>query len=1008
MSFTDNFRPYVFPTLGYIRIPKLEIPPDDMERLKLDEKATSEKYLSELVREGLAAKIKAGLIPEADLAKYKERANMEFLEIKRLLFTDYITLIYRIIKFCKDNDILNGPARGSCGGSLLLYLIGVIQIDPIQYDLLFERFISAARTEIKEIDGHIYIKSDSLPDVDIDSEGSKKHLINKFLQDTFPNKTCAILNISFFQGKLAIKEVLKTTLAFSEDDSKRISGMIESKFGKVDSIADSIENNEEFKAWMAENPKHKKAAEAACIINSLIKTTSVHASGILICENDLEETLPCQLTSDKKLVASYDMNYCNLVGIKVDNLGLKNLNAVHEAFRMTGVNYDNFDPNDPSIYKFLNESSCYYGIFQAEEGLGKDTLRKIKPTNIEDIILSISLGRPGSMNYIKDYIDFKEGKVCAPEGYPEKVKEVLAVTGYQICYQEQIMKLSRIMAGFSPLETNLIRKFIGKKQKEKLIKYKSQFIDGSVKNGYTEEFASKIWQSFEQSGDYSFNRCIYEEEVVEVDTGELKRLKHITKGEKVKAFDVKANKTHYVEVLNVYKNKKELWNLNLGYGTIKTSKDHKFLCEDLVMRPLYECVEKEYRIARLTNKKVKFHKIIKAEKSFTGNTIDLEVNHPDHNFYCNGFVVSNSHATGYGKILALSAYLKGNYPKEFFLSLLRAAKDESNPTEELSKIQGELKHFNIKLLPPHLLKSEADFTIEGPNIRFGLTSIKGISEKTIDKLNHFKDEFSTKFQIFEAAEEAGLNLGALCALLQAGALDGHAQSRSRAVLEAQLWSLLTEKEKKWAANLGPQYDYDLLQIIKDLHDSQRVDEDNKIIIKKSRFETIKKHYAPYKEIFNQNSKCPELADWHYERYLLGFSYSQNLKTIYSSFNPNFKTLEEINKLPENSKVSCVAVVQEESSGKSRAKGTRYVKLVLMDETGSISALMFNDKIDRCKENNLKLPSVDDIVCLNGTRKGDAIFVDMLGIQSVTCYTKLSQMNAAKKSQEKLDKKKKSS
>lgn len=867
MPFADKFKKYDFPTLGYIRIPKLEIPARDKVRLKISTEI-SEDYLSGLVKEGLEIKLQTGAIKPSEKEKYEERALSEMNEISRLYFVDYILLIYRIIKFCKDGDILNGFGRGSCGGSLILYLIDVTKVDPIKFDLLFERFISAARTEVKEINGKVYIKSDSLPDVDIDSEGAKKHLINSYIEELFPKRTAAILNMLGFQGKLAIKECLKVILNFSEEDSKRVSSMIETKFGKVDTILQSLETNEAFKEWVKENPKHQIAADSACLINSLIKTTSVHASGIILCEHELGDTMPCQLTNDKKIVVSYDMTYSQLLGIKVDNLGLKNLNTIHECFRLTGVNFSNFDPTDSSIYKFLNESNCFYGIFQAEEGLGKDTVKKIKPTCIEDIILSISLGRPGSMKYIKDYVGFKEGSVTVDENYPEKVKEVLASTGYIITFQEQIMKLCKIMGGFSPLETNNIRKAIGKKQKDKLVKYKPQFLEGCAKNGYEKQFSEKTWQSFEDSGDYSF------------------------------------------------------------------------------------CA---------------------------------------------------SHAATYGHLLALCAFLKSKYPQQFFLACLKSTKDESSPIDELTKINAELPHFGMKLLPPHLLNSESDFSVEGKDIRFGLSSIKGISEKTIDKLKHFKTEYSNKLQVFQAAEEVGVNLGVLCTLLQAGALDGHSPTRARAVLEAQLWSLLTPREKKSCMNYGEEFKYDLLGIVKHFVDTKKTDESKKQIIKDSRFETIKKNYGPYKEIYQKNSKNEELTNWYYERYLLGYSYSTSLKKIYSTKNPNFVSLQDIQKKPENAKVYTVASVQDVTSGKSRAKGTRYVKMSLSDESGALNALIFNDKIDTCKNNNGKLPEAGDLVCLEGVKKGDAIFVDMLGIQSIQVYTKLSQLKNEKKQQLELTK-----
>ena len=175
---------------------------------------------------------------------------------------------------------------------------------------------------------------------------------------------------------------------------------------------------------------------------------------------------------------------------------------------------------------------------------------------------------------------------------------------------------------------------------------------------------------------------------------------------------------------------------------------------------------------------------------------------------------NKAHSIAYAALAAITVYLKFNYPKEFFLSLLKMTRHEPDPTSEITKIQRELSSFGIELLPPHLTKSEMDFSIEGEDIRYGLLSIKGISDKSIEKLADFRNKYANKFETFQAAKQAGLNIGVLSALIQAGALQGFAQSRSKVVYEAQVWNVLTEREKKHVMRFADEYEYDLVAIIK--------------------------------------------------------------------------------------------------------------------------------------------------------------------------------------------------
>lgn len=272
---------------------------------------------------------------------------------------------------------------------------------------------------------------------------------------------------------------------------------------------------------------------------------------------------------------------------------------------------------------------------------------------------------------------------------------------------------------------------------------------------------------------------------------------------------------------------------------------------------------------------------IKSIKSIgVQKTLDLEVNHEDHNFYAEGLVTSNSHSAAYASLSAITTYLKFKYPQQFFLSLLNMAKNEPEPRAEISKIEQELPHFDIKLLSPCIIKSSMDFTIEGENIRFGLCLIKGISDKAIAKIlefRNYKDTYNNKFEIFHAAEECGISMSILCPLIQAGAFEDYRQDRSLIVLEAQLWNILTDREKRHIIEVGPQYNYNLILIVKSL--LTKVDDKGNVVIKESRYNTIKSKYEPYKDIYKINSSNEAFANWYYERQLMGYSCSSSLREI---------------------------------------------------------------------------------------------------------------------------------
>lgn len=356
---------------------------------------------------------------------------------------------------------------------------------------------------------------------------------------------------------------------------------------------------------------------------------------------------------------------------------------------------------------------------------------------------------------------------------------------------------------------------------------------------------------------------------------------------------------------------------------------------------------------------------------------------------------NKSHSISYATLGAVTAYLKFNHPQEFFISLLEMAKSEPSPHEEIRKISHELHEFSIELLSPDLGKSKMGFTKEGKDIRFGLNSIKGISEKSLEALESFvQGNAKNKYEIFLSAKQAGLNIGVLSALIQAGTLNGYTKNRSRLVLEAQVFNILTDREKRNVIAMGEKYDYDVLKTISSAIKDKLVGDDNKRLISDKRFDTIKKKYYPYKEIYEKNEKYQKFANWFYENKLLGYSYSNELKNVFHSSGPSLLGSKEFKELPINNSGRFIGVV-EEVTKRTSANGNKYIKLTVFDEFGSFDAMLSDNrrytKLQDYYDEGGKTPVKDNIVLFHGKKGEDIVFIENMSIVDKHIYMKLSDL-----------------
>jgi len=856
-TFLKKFKKIDLPLHG-VRLPSFEISEEAKRNHGISDEDDNNQILRKLCFAGYKEKIESGDLDVSKSEEYTDRTEHEIAIMEELGFVDYMLLTWDVINFCKENDIPIGLGRGSAAGSFVLFLLGITNLDPIKYSLFFERFISKIRAKKKVVDGVTYLDGNLMVDIDNDVCYYNRHKVLDYIENKFKGKTAKILTLNTLSGKLLIKECGKIVSSKSETEMNTVSSYIPKVFGQVKDLEETYEEVKEFREWCSEK-ENKEAYQIALKLRGLIKNKSVHASGVLLSYDQLEDSSPVELTSDKAVVSSYDMNWVSLFNVKLDILGLRSVSVVHDVCQQVGLKVTDIDLDNPFIYRKLQDLKTPHGLFQIEADTNFRVCQDVKPKSLEELSAVLALGRPGALGFVKQYSDYANHNVYEP--IHPLFDEILKSTGGVALYQEQLMQMAHKI-GFTLDEAEILRRIVGKKKVKEVRQWKKK-----IREKVDENRLSSEWTGIKGS----------------VDVGDV------------------------------------LW------------------------------------------------KVLEDSANYSFN---------------------KSHSICYAALAAITTYLKFTHPKEFFLSLLKMTKHEPDPLAEINKVQTELSLFGIKLLPPHITKSQMDFTIEGENIRYGLTSIKGISDKTIEKLNDFRAEFSNKFEVFQAASEAKVGIGVLSALIQAGAFEGFPQSRSKIVLEAQLWNLLTQREKRIAYNLGKKYDFDLINIIKDLVD--RKDEDGKIYVRASRFETIKKKYAPYRDIYKQNSKSESLANWYYEKKLLGYSHANSLKKVYSAKVPDLISIRDVSESNIGSRVLFISTVEDFYKGKSK-RGSEYIRLTCSDETGSMTALQFNAKIDESKLINGKLPSKDDIVIIRGLKKDDAVFIDDIGIQSQKIFTKLSEL-----------------
>jgi DNA polymerase-3 subunit alpha len=584
----ELFTQYESPFPAGMKLPKIHIEEKQYQDLGLDNTTSNFNFLRRICFEGVK---KRGIDVLDNKQIYYDRLTMELGVFEELGFIDYVLLNWDVIDFCHRTGIPTGAGRGSAAGSLVLYVIGVTNIDPIKYDLFFERFVSKSRARKIIHNGEEFLDGSLVPDGDNDISYDRRQEVIAYINEKYKGKTCKILTMNTLSSKLCIKECGKIVNEMSETDVNIISDSIPKKFGKPSKLSEAYTESESFKKFCNDNKRLYRIAKK---LEGLTKNTGVHPSGIAISFYPIEEIMPVQMTGDGSLVSGYDMNNVAELMVKFDILGLRTLSVVHDVCKQLGINRDDIDVEHKTIYAAFQTLRAPSGLFQIEAPTNFRVAQNVAPKNLEQLSAVVAIARPGALDFMDRYADYaRNGEFQSVHQYFD---EVLNYTGGIPLYQEQLMKMANKI-GFNLDESEQLRRIVGKKKVDQMKAWKDKISEKISEHKLDTAIGDILWKVAEDSANYSFNKCAHEDDTVfEEQKGTIK-LKDVKVGDKIMSYDVDQDLNHFVPVLDVIVGNRELYEVTLEDGKVhRISMDHKLLCEDLKMRPLREIIENGYSI----------------------------------------------------------------------------------------------------------------------------------------------------------------------------------------------------------------------------------------------------------------------------------------------------------------------------------------------------------------------------------------------------------------------------
>jgi len=753
-----------------------------LPRYVVPEGHTLETYLEELAREGL--KRRYGASPGD---KIEARLTHELSVIEKMGFAGYFLVVWDFIHYARQHGIAVGPGRGSSAGSLVAYCLGITNVDPMKYSLLFERFLNPERI--------------SMPDMDIDFADDRRDEVIKYVADKYGRDRVAhIITFGTLGAKAAIRDVGRV-LGMSYADVDRIAKLVPG-FPLNITLEDAYQKSPPLAEAVKSQPSVKEMWDIARALEGCTRHASVHASAVVISDEPLDDHIP--LYKDPKrpeLITGFAMGPIEKLGLlKMDFLGLRTLTVLANTVdlikesRGLALSLDTVPLDDARSYALLGEAKTF-GVFQLESSGMREALRGLRPERLEDVIAMVSLYRPGPMELIPDFIARRHGRAKITYEHPAMETFTRETYGIMV-YQEQIMQIASEMAGFTMGEADTLRRAMGKKDRELMARQREKFIAGCKERNTAVAKAERVWELMEKFAGYGFNKCLSADAMIEMADGTRKPITAVRDGDLVLTKDgpFPASRVRPSGVRPVGR-------LRLANGmSVRCTPDHPVFtqrgwvnAEDLTdtdaVAVLDVLAAADLRLAARRRAAAGQPGTTVAEvpsewssrRSFTPDgvepTYDFEVPGA-HSFIANGIAVHNSHAAAYALVAYQTAYFKANYPVEFMAALLTS---EMGDTDKIVKYIDECRAMGLRVQPPDVNVSQVRFSVAGDTIRFGLAAIKNVGEAAMESIlkTRAADGAFTTLEDFCARVDLRLvNRRVIESLVKAGAFDSLGLTRA--------------------------------------------------------------------------------------------------------------------------------------------------------------------------------------------------------------------------------------